>query len=75
MVVNAVRRCMLRDALLARMYFRRMSTTIKASDVVEKLASAMMQERQQLMENAQASVVASQRIKDLEAVHLSLIHI
>lgn len=69
MVVNAVRRCMLRDALLARMYFRRMSTTIKASDVVEKLASAMMQERQQLMENAQASVVASQRIKDLEAVH------
>ena len=39
------------------------------SNVVERLASAMMVEREKLLENMHATSVPSQRIKDLEAVH------
>ena len=39
------------------------------SNVVEKLASSMMAEREKLLENMHATSVPAQRIKDLEAVH------
>lgn len=59
-------------ARLARLMSVRMRTfcsSCRVFNVVEKLASAMMAEREKLLENMHVTNVPAQRIKDLEAVH------